>query len=175
MWDLSISSNPWPKKLKVTIYNIKIPTLNEAQLNSHASGSLTDVCRHASSSQNHVGGRRHRVQPDSKNRYPPFSVTIQGGHPGPPLTIATCYSQRKTLSMNSSCEQHILQLRENKWKLSNRDILNLDPCSLLPWHFPVMWLWIIIGKGCMHQICKLFDEKITILHIWSETSLSLHS
>lgn len=44
------------------------------------------------------------------------------------------------LSTNSSCVQHILELRENKWKLSNGDILTLDPDIQFPWHFPVMWI-----------------------------------
>lgn len=38
--------------------------------------------------------------------------------------------------MNSSFVQHILMLRKNKWKLSNRDILTTDPCVQSPWHFP---------------------------------------
>lgn len=42
--------------------------------------------------------------------------------------------------LNSSCVQHILELRENKWKLSNGDILTFDPDTQFPWHFPVMWM-----------------------------------
>lgn len=44
------------------------------------------------------------------------------------------------LSMNSSCVQHILELGENSWKLSNRDILTLAPYIHFPWRFPVMWI-----------------------------------
>lgn len=44
------------------------------------------------------------------------------------------------LSTNSSCVQHILQSMENKWKIGNWDILNLDPYIHFPWHFPVMWM-----------------------------------
>lgn len=32
------------------------------------------------------------------------------------------------LNIKSSCVQHIPEFKENKRKLSNRDILTLDPC-----------------------------------------------
>lgn len=34
--------------------------------------------------------------------------------------------------------QQIVKLRKNKWKLSNRDILDLEPCVMFPRHIPVM-------------------------------------